>query len=894
MLNDLLYRVRALFRRDKLEAELADELRFHFEQQVEKYIRSGLTHQDAVRQTRLVFGGPDQVKEECRDARGVSCLEMLVQDVRYGLRILRKKPGFTVIAVLALALGIGASTAVFSAVNTMLLKPLPYPNPERIVMLWWKAPILLADAADQFPWSKRDFARFSRDTKSFESIGAFKSDFFNLVGSGEPSRLDGLRASAGFFPAVGVFTALGRTFAPEENQPGHEFEVILSDELWHNKFGGDAGIVGRVIALNGQPYTIVGVMPRGFEFPRAAELPLTISLPPRIQLWVPLDIPPDSSGPQEFGVIGRLSPRVTAEQATAELRVFGHRLETESPDAKGWYNPNVILLTRQIVGDTKRPLLLLLGAVGIVLLIASSNVASLLLTRTLGRRQEFTLRGALGAGQGRLLRQLLTESLVLAGLGALAGILVAEMALGSVKILGPSNIPRLGEVQLDWRVFAFTFAITLIAAILSGLMPAIGTSRNSLVESLNEGGRRTSGSATHSKIRNVLLVAEVALALVLVVSTGLLVRTFYHMLAADPGFNPTRVLTFQLALPNSKYTDTDRMAELYQKVLRALEAVPGVQSAGIVSEVPMGGSTDSTVIRVPDHPRIDGKEHPYVNYSFASPGYFSALGTPLLRGRDFLDTDTLASSHVTIINNAMAKKYWPGQDPIGRQVGVENPRWPTRTVIGIVPDIKHASLREDPDPEMYVPYTQNEIRIWPSMQTMQVALRSKIDPAALTASARGALRSVDPDLPVSNVATLEALVDNSMAQSRFSLFLLGSFGTLALVLAMIGMYGVISYSVQQRTREIGIRMAMGATRHDVFRMVLGLGARFAGLGITIGLPTAWIVTRTMASFLYGVRPTDPLTFAVVCVLLMSIALFASFLPARRATRVDPLVALRYE
>ena len=894
MLNDLLYRVRALFRREKVEAELADELRFHFEQQVEKFVRSGLTHQEAIRQTRLVFGGTDQVKEECRDARGVSFLEILLQDVRFGLRILRKMPGFTVVAVLTLALGIGASTAVFSAVNTILLKPLPYPNPERIVMLWWKAPILLADAADQFPWRKQDFARFSLAAKSFQSIGAFKSDFFNLVGSGEPTRLDGLRASAGFFPALGLVPALGRAFTPEEDQPGHEFEVILSDELWRDRFGSDTGILGRAITLNGQSYTIVGVMPRGFAFPRAEEMPATLSLPPRIQLWVPLDLPAASGGPNEFAVVGRLNPGGTAEQATEELRIYGDRTASEFPDSKGWYNPNVISLTQQIVGDTRRPLLLLLGAVGIVLLIASSNVASLLLTRTLGRKQEFTLRGALGAGHGRLMRQLLTESLLLASLGGLAGMVLAEIALDVVKILGPSNVPRLQEVQLDPRVFVFTIGITFIAAILFGWMPSIGTSRESLVESLNEGGRRTSGSATHPKVRNALLVAEVALALVLVVSTGLLVRTFYHMLAADPGFNPTHVLTFQLALPNSKYTDTDRMAELYQKVLRALEAVPGVQSAGIVSEVPMGGSTDSTVIRVPDHPRVDGKEHPYVNYSFASPGYFSALGTPLLRGRDFLDTDTLGSAHVTVINNAMAKKYWPGQDPIGREVGVENPRWPTRTVVGIVPDIKHASLREVPDPEMYVPYTQNEIRIWPSMQTMQVALRSKIEPAALTASAREALRSVDPDLPISNVATLEALVDNSMAQSRFSLFLLGSFGILALVLAMIGMYGVISYSVQQQTREIGIRMAMGATRQDVLRMVLGSGARLAALGITIGLPTAWIVTRTMESFLYGVRSTDPLTFAVVSVLLMSVALFACFLPARRATRVDPLVALRYE
>jgi predicted permease len=366
------------------------------------------------------------------------------------------------------------------------------------------------------------------------------------------------------------------------------------------------------------------------------------------------------------------------------------------------------------------------------------------------------------------------------------------------------------------------------------------------------------------------------------------------MLEADAGFNPTRVLTFQLSLPNAKYKETDRMAELYQKALRALQSLPGVQAAGLVSEVPMGGSTDSTVIRVPDHPHANDKDHPYANYSFASPGYFSAIGTPLLRGRDFGDTDTTGSMLVTIINSAMAQKYWPGQDPIGRQVGVEDTRWATRTVIGIVADIKHNSLRDEPVPEMYVPYTQNEIKIWPSMQTMQVALRTKADPAALTASVREALRSVDADLPVANVATLAALIDDSMAQPRFSLFLMGSFGGLALALAMIGMYGVISYSVQQRTQEIGIRMALGASRGALLRMVLGLGAQLAAVGIAIGLLVSRMVTRTMESFLYQVRPTDPLTFATVSIALMCVALAACYIPARRAMRVDPMTALRYE
>jgi len=883
------------FRRGDWERELSEEMRDHLEKQVAANLADGLTPDEARRQAALRFGAVEGVKEDCREQRSGFWLDALRADARFALRMLRKNPRFTAVTVLTLALGIGATTSVFSVVNSILLKPLPYPNPDKIVMLWWKAPISSAQFdADRFPWGKRDFLHFSQGSRAFQSLGAFKSDFFNFAGSGEPVRLDGLRASAGFFSALGVVPALGRAFTPEEDQPGREFEVILSDQLWRDRFGADPGILGRAITLGGASYTVVGVMPRGFAFPRAEEMPAVLSFPPRIQLWVPLDIPAAPRGPQDLAVIGHLNPGVTREQAAAELRIYGDRMEKDFPGTGAWYNPNVVPLARQVVGDTRRPLLLILAAVGVVLLIASSNVASLLLTRSLGRKREFTLRSALGAGRRRLIRQLLTESLLLAAIGGVAGIVLAEISLYVLKILGPTNVPRLRDVSLEPRVFFFAIAITLVAGILFGLAPELASSRENLVESLKESGQRSGGGAAHSKLRNALLVSEVALALVLVISAVLLVRTFNRMLEADAGFNPTRVLTFQLSLPNAKYKDTDRMAELYLRALRALQSLPGVQAAGLVSEVPMGGSTDSTVIRVPDHPRANDKDHPYANYSFASPGYFSAIGTPLLRGRDFLETDTAGSMLVTIINSAMAQKYWPGQDPIGRQVGVEDTRWATRTVVGIVANIKHNSLRDDPVPEMYVPYTQNEIKIWPSMQTMQAALRTKADPAALTASVREALRSVDADLPVANVATLAALVNDSMAQPRFSLFLVGSFGGLALVLAMIGMYGVISYSVQQRTQEIGIRMALGASRGTVLRMVLGLGAQLAALGIAIGLLASWMVTRTMESFLYQVRATDPLTFATVSIALMCVALAACYIPARRAMSVDPNIALRYE
>jgi putative ABC transport system permease protein len=469
--------------------------------------------------------------------------------------------------------------------------------------------------------------------------------------------------------------------------------------------------------------------------------------------------------------------------------------------------------------------------------------------------------------------------------------LIAKGGIFFVKTFGPANIPRLREVTLDLPVFTFAFGISLLTGILFGLAPAIGATRENLVDSLKEGGQRSGSSPTTPKLRNALLVSQVALALVLVVSAGLLTRTFFRLLGADGGFRAERVLTFQLSLPALQYADQNHIVTLYRDALERLRSIPGVQSAGIGETVPMGGEGESTVIRMPDHPAASQNELPFANYTIISPGYFSAVGTPLLHGRDFLDTDTAESMPVAILNVAMERKYWPGKSAIGKQVGPGSTRFPLLTIVGVVPDVKHISIREETAPEMYVLYTQKP---WPSMLNMRVALRTKTDPAAVTESVREAIHSLDPDLPLAKVATLTTLVDDSVSQPRFSMFLLGSFGVLAVLLASIGMYGVISYSVMQRTQEIGIRMALGAERRNVFGMVLVQGARLAGLGILIGLVAALGVTRTMASFLYGVRSTDPLTFAAVSLLLVGIALLACYLPARRATRVDPMVALRHE
>jgi putative ABC transport system permease protein len=580
-------------------------------------------------------------------------------------------------------------------------------------------------------------------------------------------------------------------------------------------------------------------------------------------------------------------------QAQQDLQAFDRRWLEKYPRWKGW-SSDVVALTKQTVTDTRRPLLLLFGAVCVVLLIACSNVAGLTLNRSLGRHKEFTLRGALGARRGRLISQLMTESLLLALTGGILGILLAEGSLLLVKHLGPESIPHLRETGLDLNVFAFALGITLVTGILFGLAPAFGATRMNLVDALKEGGQRSGGSASAPRIRNALLITQVALALVLVVSASLLVRTFYHIVNANSGFDATRVVTFEVPLPTTKYSDTDRMAQLYQQVAQRLQSIAGVQSAGFATVVPLAGPSDATMIRIPGHPPTDLAQSPKANYMFVSPSYFATIGAPLQRGRDIADGDTLTSMPVTIINSAMAKKYWPGENPIGKQVGVGMTRIPARTIVGVVADIKQVSLREVPDPTMYVPYTQNEIRTWPNMQAMQYAVRTKADPDSIAGSVREAIHSVDPDLPVANFATLTAIVDTSLTADRFAMLLLAVFGILALILSAIGMYGVISYSVMQRTPEIGIRIALGARREQILVMVLGQGCRLACAGIVIGLIAALTTTRLMSRYLYGVQPTDPTTFAGMSLLLMAVALLACYIPARKAMKVDPMIALRYE
>jgi predicted permease len=895
MWSDLVFRLNSLFRRNSVESELDEELRAHMEREIEKLVQHGVTREEAIRRARLSFGGTDKVKEECREARGVNSFEMLMQDLRYTMRILMKSPGFTAVVVLTLALGIGATTAVFSIVNAVLLKPLPYRAADRIAYPWRLAPHGLQLGYDEIPWGRTDFLVLSKESKAFEHLGAFKSDSFNLTGAGEPLRLNGLRASAGFFPALGIEPIFGRTFNREDDSPGHEHVVILSYSLWREHFSGDPSILGTAVELNSSAFTIIGIMPAGFSFPHAAEMPGGFTFAREVQLWVPLALdqgPPIPSESSELAVIGRLSAGVSISQAQTEMNLMSRRIEDvyAVKQAAGWFNSRVVPMARQATGETRRPLLLILGAVGIVLLIACSNIASLVLARSLGRAREFTLRAALGAGRARVMRQLMTESLVPAICGGIIGILFAEVAIHFVKVFGPANLPRLHEIAIDVRVLVFALGCTLLTGVLFGLAPAIGATGANLAESLNQGGQRTAGTA-RTGIRKALLVCEISLAFVLVIVAGLLAQTFFHLLAADAGFRAEHALTTELSLPELKYPDQSHIVNLYQRALRRLQAEPGIESAAIVETVPLGGATESTGIRIPGKPPTTNGQRRYANYTIASPGFFGTVGAPILRGRDFLESDTASSMPVTIINDAMAKKFWPDEDPIGKQVGPGSPLYPAATIIGIVADIKHLSMREQPGPEMYVPFTQ---KVWPSLLTMEVVVRTRLDSASAANGIRNAIHSVDADLPVANVTTLTTLVDDSVAQPRFSMLLLGVFAAFALILACIGIYGVISYSVMQRTREIGVRVALGASRLDVFGMILNQGARLAGLGIVIGVVISLAISRLLAGFLYGIRPADPVTFICVCVLLIGVALLASYLPAHRAMRVDPLVALRHE
>ncbi len=820
-------------------------------------------------------------------------METLLQDIRYALRTLARRPAFTFIAVLTLALGIGANTAIFSVVDSVLLAPLPFRHVERLTIVWASNPELAAKVGlpDKLPVSPATFYDW-KAARSFSKMAMVRGDRLSFTGLGEPELLGAVGVSGEFFQVLGVPAFVGRTLLPEDDDKGKAITVVLSHAFWQRRFGGDRGVVGRTIRLDGNPMTVVGVMPPEFTFPRGAEMPRGFGFAAQPEVWVPMALPPErrqNRGNRGQIAIGLLAPGVAIPAAQTEMNGIGDRVEKNFPESdKGW-RPRVAPLPAELVGDVKPALLILLSAVGMVLLIACVNVANLLLAQASARQKEIAVRTALGAGRGRMVRQLLTESAMLAILGGGLGLLLAMWGLRASAVWIPQDIPVAGAISLDPRILGFTLAVTLLTGALAGLVPAFQMTRPDLAQSLRDGTRGGSSTARGGRTRGALVVVETAVAVLLVVGAGLLIRSFARLTAVDPGFRPQGVLALQVSLPSSKYSDDPRQAAFTNALLEKLQALPGVESVGMVSNLPMSGEEEIEGLVIEGQPRPQPSEIPLGDFRQATPGYFKTLKIPLIRGRLLDERDAAKTPLVAVIDQTMARAYWPKVDPINRRFrfgGFGDSKEPWVTVVGIVGNVLHSGLHVDPRPQVYVPQAQN------ASGDQSFVLRTAGDPRRLIASARAAVFALDPDQPVARVRTMEEMIAESMAGRRFSMMLLGAFAGLALVLAAVGIYGITAYSVAQRTREMGLRMALGAQPGAVLGMVLKEAGLLAGVGLAAGLALALAATRVMASLLFGVPATDPTTFAAVAFALAVVSLAAAYVPGRRATRVDPMVALR--
>jgi predicted permease len=868
-------RIRSLFRKSRVEQELCDELRFHLEELIREKVAKGMTPGEARYAALRELGGMDQIKEECRDVRRVNYIESFSQDVRYGLRQLRRTPGFTAVAVLTLALGIGANTAIFSVVNTVLFRPLPYRNSSQLMRVWATNP---HNGIEHDVTSYPDFTDWAYQNRSFQQIAAYAHRFYNLSGSNEPERVDGLRASASLLSLLGIRPVIGRDFLPEEQQAGRNHVVLLTAGLWRSRFGAASSIIGKTLKLNDESYTVIGILPPQFEFPPDAPGELVVPLEPDL-----------NRGHGFLNVVARLKPDVTLARAQAEMDTICDRLEHQYRQDQG-VGVNLEPLQTSYVRQFTPALLILLGAVSFVLLIACTNVANLFLARAAGRQKELAVRAALGAGRLRLVRQLLTESLIVGALGGILGLLLATWGVrGLVAVLSRAfSIPGMGNIIIDRWILAFTLVASLLTGLASGLAPALDASNPDLNESLKEGGRSLMGGPGRNWLRNTLVVSELALALVLMSGAGLMIRSLLLLTRVDLGLDVSNVLAFDFSLNEAKYTRPEVRNQFLTQVLERARALPSVGSAAWVADLPLTDNEDTMGFSIAGRPEPSPNTQPNARFNLVSEGYFRTLGIPLISGRDFTPHDSPDAPGVAVINDAMARRFWPGQNPLGQQVTLDHQRW--YLIVGLVGDVRQMGPATEPRPEVYLSSLEDP-QNWP-YRTLVV--RTAGDPLSLVDATRQAVWSVSKDQPVSNARTMEEVLSRSIAQPRAYTLLLGTFAALALVLAAVGLYGVVAYLVTERRHEIGVRMALGAQRRDVFRLMVGKGVGLALLGAGLGLLGDVALARVVVALLYGVHPTDLVTLAGVSLVLVSVAIVATYIPARRATKVDPMVALRYE
>jgi putative ABC transport system permease protein len=811
----------------------------------------------------------------------------MLQDIKHSLRTLLKRPGFSLVAVFTLALGIGANTAIFSVVNATLLRPLPFKDPEQVVMVWGYLPKMAQ--IDKLPNSSANFLNLKAQSQSFERLAAFRSWSWQLTGDGEPERVNGARVSADFFEAVGTGPTLGRVFTADEDRPNNAPVAIISHGLWQRHFGGDRNVVGRTIMLTGQSAMIVGVMPEGFRFPGGANMISGLQFALQNDIWMPLAFTEEERqqhGNLNLAVIGRLKPGVSALQGETELRA----LQQDQPLGKIGYTLNVLSLHQQMVGSIRKPLFVLLATVALVLLIACANIANLLLARATSRQKEIAIRAALGASRRRIIGQLLTESLLLSLAGGAIGLLLAVWGNSLLVSLIPRDVPRIDNVSIDANILLFTLGISVVTGLIFGLVPALQASRFDLNKSLKDGTRGMTAGVGQNRLRSLLVVSEVAMALVLLVGAALLMKSFARLLDVEPGFNPENVLTFQLQLADlepSRYAREEERAAFVQQLMDRLRVLPGVENAGGVLALPLSGASESTDVVLEGRESTPFEQSPEADYTIVTANYFETLQIPLLQGRDFNAQDKRDALRVIVINDILAQRLWPGQEPIGKRlrVGFEREQ---REVIGVVGSIKQTTLDAVARPAMYLPHSQAP------NSGMTVVVRTLGEPLSMAAAVREEVRAIDKDVPVSEVKTMERVLGASVAQPRFSMLLVGLFAALALILSAVGIYGVMSYSVSRRAHEIGVRMALGAGAAQVLKLVLKDGMTLALAGIGLGLLGAFALTRLMASLLFEVSAKDPGTFAGVAVFLGVVAFIACYIPARRATKVDPLTALRNE